>query len=541
MKFKLMFAMLLALLLGSNCRHTAPQPEQSRMSGEQAENATEPAAITEPSSGFDSQTLVCQAVLKKIYQASGDVSHPIPTVFLSENTRCMAAFFSRKNAIEVERQTYEVCRSFGADSLNALAIVLSHELSHAFDVEQKGSAFRSNFWAYNRQTGSSVEREKSADVRGAFMAHLAGYRIVPIVPTLIQKLYAAYPKQNQSAAYPSEAERRRTAFEVQGLVDTLIQVFDAANYLLAIGQSDMAAICYDHVLQVYKSPEIWNNYGIACVLEALRLPGEDGFAYPFELDWQLRLSRPRGPAPTEQQMRQRQALLQRSRLAFAEAIRLAPGYFSAQTNAWCVNVISGDVLDIQRDMGRFFQTRKMLQPESERFKLISALAAARAGDALEAENLLTQVTNATTPEIAALARYNLDVLKNGPDHAILQSADSNCPADPMALGLPSVLMLRRMAGAFDGLALGKDSELRLAWEKNANRMLLKARIGTNRFCILQLAPAPRTVHLPAAAVYNGFDGPSGTHLITCENQYLQVYKSGKMKGCGVFYDYRSLE
>jgi len=424
---------------------------------------------------------------------------------------------------------------------NALAIVLSHELSHAFDVEQKVSAFRSNFWAYSRQTGSSIEREKSADVRGVFMAHLAGYRIVPIVPALIQKLYAAYPSQSQSTAYPSETERRRTALEVQGLVDTLIQVFDAANYLLAIGQSDMAAICYDHVLQMYKSPEIWNNYGIACAMEALRMPGDDGFAYPFELDWQLRLSRPRAPAPTEQQMRQRQALLLRSRSAFAEAMRLAPDYFSAQANAWCTNVISGDILDIQRVMGRFSQTRKMSPPELERLKLIAATAAARAGDAVGAEQIFAQLTASAISETAALARYNLDVLKNGPDHAVLQSADSHCPADPIALDLPSILTLRRMAVAFKGLVLGNEPALNLAWEKNASGMLFKVRIGANRFCILKLVPVSSPLRLPATATYKGFNGPAGSHLLCCENQYLQVYKSGKLSSCGIFYDYRSSE
>lgn len=542
MKSKWIFTLLLALLLGSSCQHPAPKPERKDLSLEQVSaptvNSVDPSFAPSDSPNLDHQALVCQAVLKKIYLASGDASHPIPTIFLSENTSCMAAFFPRRNAIEVEHQTYEVCRSFGTDSLNALALVLSHELSHAFDEELKVSAFRSNFWAYDRQPGSSVEREKSADLQGAFMAHLAGYRIVPIVPALIQKLYAAYPKQTESAAYPSQKERQHTAIEVQGWVDTLIRVFEAANYLLATGQSDIAAICYEHVLQTYKSPEIWNNLGLAYALEAMRLPGDNDFAYPFELDWQIRLSRPRGPAPTEQQMRQRQALLLRSKLAFAEAIRLDPNYFSAKANRWCVGVISGDVLDIQEDMNRYSQTRKMSRPESERLKLIAALAAAGSGNAVKAEQMFAQLVDSGIPETAALARYNLDVLKNGSDQAVLKLAGTPCPADPLTLGLPSVLTLRRLAGSFEGLSLGENSELRLAWENKANGQLLKARIGADRFCILQIAPVPRAVRLTASANYAGLNGPSNSSFLICEEQYLQVYKSGKLSSYGIFYDYR---
>ncbi len=544
MKCQWISSSFLVLLLGSGCQHSTPKPESLGLRTDQASAPTaSPVEPKGPSLGAvtDAQTLVCQSVLKKIYEASGDGSHPLPTVFLSENTTCMAAFFPRKNAIEVERQTYEVCRSFGPDSLNALAIVLSHELSHAFEVERSNSAFRSNFWAYNRQAGSSVEREKSADLRGAFMAHLAGYRIVPIVPRLIQKLYAAYPRQTQSAAYPSETERQHTAKEIQGWVDTLIQVFDAANYLLAIGQSDMAAVCYDHVLQQYKSPEIWNNLGIAYALEALRLPGGGDFAYPFELDWQIRLSRPRGPAPTESQMRQRAAFLQRSSAAFDEALRLSPGYFAARANAWCIGIIRDERIDIQADIDRFAQSLKLSRTELERLALIAALSAAHIGNKEAAEQKFSPLTTSTIPATAALARYNLDVIKNGSDHTKLQPSNAACPIDPMLLELPSVLTLRRMAVAFEGLTLGREEELKLAWEDKAGRKLLKARIGANRFCILQLSPAQHAKRLSPSVAYTGFNGPFGSQLLPCEEQYLQLFKSGKLNACGVFYAYRAAD
>ncbi|MBL7808977.1 MAG: hypothetical protein JNN28_14255 [Saprospiraceae bacterium] len=271
----------------------------------------------------------------------------------------------------------------------------------------------------------------------------------------------------------------------------------------------------------------------------MRLPGDNNFAYPFELDWQIRLSRPRGPAPTEQQMRQRETLLRNSKSAFAEALRLDPHYFSAKVNGWCVDVISGDILDIQGDMNHYSQTQKMSRPELELLKLIAALAAANSSNTAKAEPMFAELLGAAEPATAALARYNLDVLKNGSDQAVLKLSGTPCPTDPISLGLPSVLTLRRMTGAFDGLALGKDSELKLAWENKANGQLLKARIGANRFCILQIAKTNRAVRLKTTVNYHNFNGPSKSRLFTCEGQYLQMVKAGFLNGCGVYYAYRT--
>jgi hypothetical protein len=532
------YALLLALLLGGGCRHSVPQPEPQNPSGGLPSGAsvdsTYPAIIPEQDPRQDRQVLVCQDVLEKIYKASGVTSHPMPTVFLSDNASCMAAFFPRKNAIELERKTYEVCRSFGADSLNALAVVLGHELSHAFDVESEKQAFRSNFWAYDRQPGSSVEREKSADLRGAFMAHLAGFRIVPIVPTLIKKLYVAYPKQTQSAAYPLEKERQQTALEVQGWVDTLIQVFDAANYLLAIGQGDMAAICYEHILMHYKSPEIWNNYGIACATEALRTL-ESPFAYPLELDWQLRLSRPRGAIPTEQQIQQREMWLKRSATAFAEALKLDSQYFMAMSNAWCINLVGGNGQTIRQEV----ESLSFLQSKPELYRLLVALTAAHNNDREKAIKIFEALTNTKKTEIASLALYNLNVLKLGQEAAVQKNAHSNCPIDPLELTLPSILTLRKKAAAFDGIVLGYESQLTLALEKKAEQRLIKARIGSNRFCILHLAPVSKS--LKKLDPYIGFNGQSGSRIIQCKDHYLQEVKSGKLITAGIYYNYRAQE
>jgi tetratricopeptide (TPR) repeat protein len=364
------------------------------------------------------------------------------------------------------------------------------------------------------------------------------------VPDLIQKLYAAYPKQGKSAAYPSEIERKRTAFQVQGIVDTMIQVFDAANYLLAAGQSDLAAVCYDHLLQTCKSPEIWNNLGLAYTFEALRLPPKDDYAYPLELDWQMRLNRPRGQTPTAEQLQQRQLFLLRAKIAFEEALRLSPGYFPAFANNCCVGLMAENAAEVQQNIKNYAQTKGIQGSESERLALISALAAAHMGDATKAEQLFAPLLESKISENSALAHYNLEVLQHGGDKAAQTnstSTNSACPSDPMQYKLPSVLTLRRMAGAFEGLGLGKNSELTLAWERKADQKLFKARIGADRYCILQVNAVKRGPRLSVKMDKRGINGPEGARIVVCENQYLQVFKGGRMKGCGVFYTYRGAE
>ena len=57
--------------------------------------------------------------------------------FMSDN-----AFFNPENTtINLGEKIYDICASFGADSLNALALVLGHELAHFYKDHEWGLAF----------------------------------------------------------------------------------------------------------------------------------------------------------------------------------------------------------------------------------------------------------------------------------------------------------------------------------------------------------------------------------------------------------------
>jgi len=72
-------------------------------------------------------------VFDQLVQARGDFQMRPPKFIMSDAERQVAIARPRKAEITLELKAYEVCRSMGKDSLNALAVLLSHELIHYYE------------------------------------------------------------------------------------------------------------------------------------------------------------------------------------------------------------------------------------------------------------------------------------------------------------------------------------------------------------------------------------------------------------------------
>ncbi|MGB3085257.1 MAG: hypothetical protein WBB21_11110, partial [Saprospiraceae bacterium] len=72
-----------------------------------------------------------QKVLHKLYMANGNFQRKIPTIELINQQQNIAVYIKKKNLIQLEIKAFQLCSSFGKDSLDALAFILSHELVHA--------------------------------------------------------------------------------------------------------------------------------------------------------------------------------------------------------------------------------------------------------------------------------------------------------------------------------------------------------------------------------------------------------------------------
>ncbi|MCB0534029.1 MAG: hypothetical protein H6574_11705 [Lewinellaceae bacterium] len=282
---------------------------------------------------------VAQGVLDRLFATNGNYQFKKPKLAIStKNNKGGAVYEPWRNTIYLDQQTYDICRSFGPDSLSALAFILGHELVHAYQAELKTGHGSSNFLAYTQNYGSDVRLEKSADIQGLFNAQLSGYQAIKVMPEVIEAVYNAYGLAGKALpGYPSLSERKASTAEVLTIAQNLLDIFTSSNYLAVIGKYQLAITGYEHILQYYQGIELYNNLGVANVLLAQQYwnPPTDKFIYPLEVDWYTKIAQAisRGEQSLDPALEPfRLDCLEKAAKNFRTAIRLNPGYLPAHTN-----------------------------------------------------------------------------------------------------------------------------------------------------------------------------------------------------------------
>ena len=143
--------------------------------------------------------------------------------------------------IQIDVALYKVCQTFGKDSLNALAIVMSHELTHyyndhTFCSDYAFANFKSNAALKSKigqaSSGARIEKESEADIKGFFYAAAAGYQPHGLQGLLIGKIYTAYKLSDEQKGYPTKKERIAIANNAEKIAAQLYEYFK--NGLIAI-------------------------------------------------------------------------------------------------------------------------------------------------------------------------------------------------------------------------------------------------------------------------------------------------------------------
>lgn len=358
---------------------------------------------------------VADKVLLDIYNSIGNFSTPLPAVELVKGKSFMAAYQPSKNKILLEDEAYAVCRSFGADSLNALAFLLGHELIHSY---QK-SGWATSYFSYDRYANASHHSEKTADIQGALGARLAGYDNRQIIAPLIDRLYERYAlKGRKLEGYPSLEERQATAKIVSATVEDLWNTFQAGNYLMVLEHYQEAIGCYEYLLDYYIGREIYNNLGVAYAELALRFSGKqvDPYRYPFELDPYSRIAVARSDQMNEAERIQRQVYLQEALRYVDQAAEMDPVYPKAFLNGLAIRLLLGEVSTVAQYFdSKMVEASLELMNASEQEQLdaqvLYALLKAEAGQQEQARQLLAVLANSGSPRHQSLARLNLAVLE----------------------------------------------------------------------------------------------------------------------------------
>jgi len=397
-------------------------------------------------------------VYERLVQARGDFRFPVPTFSLRKQRSNLALIDYQRMEIILEEDALKVCQSFGKDADAAIAFLLGHELTHWYEKHAWRNDFIAGFADLQVKTklaglDDKIAKETEADCLGGFLAYSAGYGLFDKGADLIQKLYTEYGMKENVSGYPSLTDRKllstRTAEKMVGMVEA----YEMANLLVAIGKFSEALEYYRYILMRYQSREIYNNLGVTTFLLALNeFRPEDPrvkYRYPIQLDLESSGAKGSGAGST------RDALLRQAVQYFDMAISMDTKYAPAYLNKACAYALLGDT---DEEQARFAERARY-------FAGTEAMEAARNSNntkTLRDINILLGILEANdkktdkakklfsaAADSSALAATNLEILEKG--SATVREREEDPFADPETIGGKTIMATANPGGGFKPL------------------------------------------------------------------------------------------
>ena len=282
-----------------------------------------------------------------------------------------------KPKIEVDLNLYTICRTYGKDSLNALAIVISHELAHYYSDHTFCSDYA---YAYlkpenpnvaktvrDSRLNSKIEKETEADYKGFFYAAAAGFQPFGLQSDLIETIYKSYKLSDLQPGYPSKQKRKELAKGADSKATELFDCFQDGLKAMEEKKYDDAILAFGKANSFIPYRENFNNIGVAKTRQALDLKEAntierewpERFFYPLEIENKSRLNKEitRSLDDSTEEM---EMLLKDAQKAFENAIRLDPSFDKGYINLACVLDLLGD------PEGAISKVTKQLLPKDKR-------------------------------------------------------------------------------------------------------------------------------------------------------------------------------
>lgn len=310
---------------------------------------------------------------------------PAPELKVDKFTLPASYTANPKPMIKVDLALYKLCQSFGKDSLNALAVVLSHELTHyyndhTFCSDYAFANFKSNA-ALKSKIGQSsynarIEKESEADIKGFFYAAAAGFQTHGLQGLLIGKVYATYKLADIQKGYPSKKERIVIANNAEKKAAQLYEYFKSGLLALENKQYDPAIELFNKANSQVPFRENWNNIGVAYARKAIALKfgskaeveNPNRFLYPLEVENKSRLITEITRGDLDDNSEEMEKLLKDAQKAFEEAIRLDPSYTKGYINLACVLDLLGNY---PKSIGTIFDLTKEQQNSIEAKRILA--------------------------------------------------------------------------------------------------------------------------------------------------------------------------
>lgn len=369
--------------------------------------------------------LAVENILDKLYKSFGDKRIECPNLEIASSEEFVAKYSPGSHKIVIEQKAIDLCKDFGDKDDDALAFILGHELAHAFQGHLDHSE-ETSFLAYNKAYSTSTKskvdvklKEGEADVFGSFGAYLAGYEIHKVFPDLINTIYSTYGLTDKILPqYPSKSVRNKSAKKMMTKLDSLVHLYDLANYLSLSGNYVEASACYNEVGQSYKGIELTNNKGINNLLEALNMSklNSEPYFYPLELDLNSRLHKAKRTSATKDLNPQEQMLFNFLLIdaiqAFTECIDMDPNYLPSYVNMICALGIENEAEKALDFINEYNVESKIYNNATAdtraSYEIAKAICLMKTGKTEEGEKLLKALRSTSNENISLLADINLN-------------------------------------------------------------------------------------------------------------------------------------
>lgn len=278
----------------------------------------------------------CRAILQKLWDKQGGEQPPAISIRPINQYGKPAEYDFATRTIVIDPKAYDLCMTFSGNKDDALAFLIAHELVHSFqknlfDYESPGFYTPSETlknWAKSERE-KRKRMETKADIWGAILCYMSGYKVDDILPNFIESIYDTFNLKEEDPQYDSKKERLAIAQRSREEVIKTVHIFEFANYLSVLQQFEKDTVLYQYLIDDFKSAEFYNNLGLTYIMMALPKVPEPyrHCPYPFALDTDTRL---------EQMLKGRNNtplfFLQKSLTTLDEVVKLNPAYLPARIN-----------------------------------------------------------------------------------------------------------------------------------------------------------------------------------------------------------------
>lgn len=364
----------------------------------------------------------CLKIYNQLVAARGDFRFPVPSLVLRREVSKVASIDYDRLEIVLEEKAYQACEPYG-DA--AIAFLLGHELTHYYEKHAWRRGFVSEFSDLQiakdlSKLQDQISYETEADYLGGFLAYSAGFGLFNEGGDVIKNLYTAYQVKDPIPGYPALHDRIELSKKTNLKLKQLVELFDMANYLSAVGMHAEAREYYKYILMQYQSRELYNNLGMSCFLEALSYFKKEELVFEYALQLDMESSASRG---SEDILSLRTSLLKQGIQYFDAAISMDPDYIPAYLNKANAYAILGDSV-----RAKFYaeQEALVLAQNKSDFKSIAdiknlmGILKLKEGDPVKAE----QLWNESIALGGVFASNNLYLLKNGKAKSSTKSIES---------------------------------------------------------------------------------------------------------------------